>query len=144
MAIGERIDALSVSNLLCAWKEVGITGPFSMLRDLVVAKASEEGFFSKGCGTALVNILKASNEMNIVDADFLDCIMDGLEDRFVDLDIPWATICLKNMSQLKCEDRGMLLHHIVTLANEMHKVLKKAYATKSPSQTMKDGSFFES
>ena len=105
MAIGERIDALSVSSLLCAWSEVGMTshsleegGPFTMLRNLVIEKSSEDAFFSKGCGTALVNILKASNEMNIDDSQFLDCILDGLHDRFADLDIPWATICLKNMS----------------------------------------------
>lgn len=43
MAIGERIDALSVSNLLCAWNEVGLlertTAPFETLRQLVLEKS---------------------------------------------------------------------------------------------------------
>ena len=42
MAIGERIDALSVSNLLCAWKEVDLMDrtdtPFERLKTLVIEK----------------------------------------------------------------------------------------------------------
>ena len=47
MVIGDRIDALSVSNLLCGWREVGLItngpesqayGAFEMLKGLVLEK----------------------------------------------------------------------------------------------------------
>ena len=45
MVIGERIDALSVSNLLCGWREVDMIVPgdeespaFEMLKRLVLEK----------------------------------------------------------------------------------------------------------
>ena len=101
MVIGERIDALSVSNLLCAWSEIDLLdhspAPFELLKNLVVDKADQDAFFSPGCGTALVNIIKASNDLYIQDDEFINCILQGLEDHFDELDIPWATIALKNM-----------------------------------------------
>ena len=91
--IGERVDALSVSNLLSAWNEVGFAGQdlqaFSMLRDLVLDKAEANAFFNGGCGTALVNIVKSCNEMSIDDSAFLDTILEGLRDEYDKLDIPW-------------------------------------------------------
>ena len=51
--------------------------------------------------------------------------------HFDELDIPWIAIFLKNMAQLGCEDRGMLLHHTIEFSNELHLVLKKAYEKKS-------------
>lgn len=75
MSIGERIDALAVSNLLCAWKEVNLlqqtSAPFDMLRQLILDKNDQDSFFSKGCGTALVNIVKSCNELGIDDPDFI-------------------------------------------------------------------------
>ena len=79
MSIGERIDALSVSNLLNSWNEVGLLDSsmqgFELLRELVLEKSSSDAFFSKGCGTALVNIIKACNEMGLADDAFIDCIL---------------------------------------------------------------------
>ena len=78
-SIGERIDALSVSNLLNAWNEVGLLERsmegFDLLKDLVIEKSSSDAFFSKGCGTALVNIIKACNDMGLGDDAFIDCIL---------------------------------------------------------------------
>lgn len=82
LSIGERIDALAVSNLLAAWNEVGEATQteqgFDLVKQLVLDKAKEGAFFSKGCGTALVNIIKSCTEMQYCDAEFLDCILGGL------------------------------------------------------------------
>ena len=150
MVIGDRIDALSVSNLLCAWNEVGLLNhsmqAFDTLKGLVLEKSDAEAFFSSGCGTALVNIIKACKEMGIADDDFIECILEGLHNHFDELDIKWLTILLTNMPQLGCADRGILLDHIIRFSAEMHKFLKKAYETKSTKQSImdKDASFFES
>jgi len=84
-----------------------------MLKQLVMDKTDADALFSKGCGTALVNIIKACNEMGLDDSDFINCFLEGLHLYFDELDTPWVTILLKNMAQLKCEDRRMLLQHIV-------------------------------
>ena len=69
--------------------------------------------------------------MGLGDDAFIDCILQGLKVHFDELDIPWITIFLKNMAQLGCEDRAMLLYHTIEFSNELHKVLKKAYEKKS-------------
>eukprot|EP00354_Favella_ehrenbergii_P010424 CAMPEP_0170452176 /NCGR_PEP_ID=MMETSP0123-20130129/1164_1 /TAXON_ID=182087 /ORGANISM="Favella ehrenbergii, Strain Fehren 1" /LENGTH=98 /DNA_ID=CAMNT_0010714099 /DNA_START=765 /DNA_END=1058 /DNA_ORIENTATION=+ len=94
MSIGERIDPLAVSNLMAAWNEVGMAGPaddrsFELIKSLVLSKASEDAFFSKGCGTALVNIIKSCNEMRYGDAEFIECILGGLANHYEELPIPW-------------------------------------------------------
>lgn len=135
MAIGERIDALSVSNLLCAWNEVGLlertTAPFDTLRQLVLDKNDQEAFFSKGCGTALVNIVKSCGEIGISDPDFISTILQGMFNHFEELSIPWIVILLKNMAQLPCEDRSIILDHLILFSGELHTQLRKAYETKS-------------
>ncbi len=61
-------------------------------------KNDEDALFSKGCGTALVNIIKACNEMRLDDSDFIDVFLAGLYNHFEELDIPWVTILLKNVA----------------------------------------------
>lgn len=61
-------------------------------------KADAGAFFSSGCGTALVNIIKACNEMQFVEPEFIKCILGGLGDYFDELSLPWVTIFLKNMA----------------------------------------------
>ena len=41
------------------------------MKRLVMEKSDKDAFFSKGSGTALVNIIKASYEMGIGDDEFL-------------------------------------------------------------------------
>ena len=91
-----------------------------MVKQLVLDKAKEGAFFSKGCGTALVNIIKSCNEMQYCDAEFLDCILGGLQSHFEELSIPWMTIFLRHMAQLRCDDRAMILRHFVIFATETH------------------------
>ena len=88
MVIGERIDALSVSNLLCGWREIGLYSgldddngseeAIDLVKRMVLAKQDQGAFFSKGCGNALVNIIKACNEMQISDDKFIECMLSGL------------------------------------------------------------------
>lgn len=44
----------------------------------MLEKNDEHDFFSKGCGTALVNIVNSCNEMKIGDTEFLDVILQGM------------------------------------------------------------------
>lgn len=89
LSVGERIDALSVSNLLAAWNEVGLAADqseaFDILRRLVLDKANDGAFFSKGSATALVNIIKACNEMHFTDSEFIECVLTGLQNHFEEL-----------------------------------------------------------
>ena len=61
-------------------------------------KDESEAFFSKGCGTALVNIIKSCKEMQIDDSEFIDCILQGVSEHIDELDIPWITILFTNAS----------------------------------------------
>ena len=69
--------------------------------------------------------------MRIGDVEFIDTILEGVYEHFEELDINWAVILLKNMAQLPCEDRTLILDHLISYSSEMHKVLRKAYETKS-------------
>ena len=69
--------------------------------------------------------------MGLADDAFIDCILKGLKVHFDELDIPWIAIFLKNMAQLGCDDRGMLLNYTIEFSNDLHLVLKKAYEKKS-------------
>ena len=73
-----------------------------MIRDLVLQKSEADAFFFSGCGTALVNIIKACKEMGIDDDEFIECILNGLHDYYGELDIKWVTILLNNVAQLRC------------------------------------------
>ena len=124
-----------MSNLLAAWREVGLLSHsyegFNIVKKLVLEKAKADAMFSKGCATALVNIIKTCNELQIADPQFLNCILTGLHSHFEELDIPWMTILLKNLGQLKCDNRGLVLEHFNRFANDTHKLLRRAYETRS-------------
>ena len=69
-----------------------------------------------------------------------------MADYIDELDIPWVTILFTNAAQLRCDDRGMLMSHLIPLSHEVHDLLKKAYESKSASQSImaRDGSLYES
>ena len=45
--------------------------------------------------------------------------------------MPWVAIFLKNMAQINCVDRGMILKNFNIFASQTHKLLRKAYMSQS-------------
>ena len=90
--------------------------------------------------------MKSCTELGIGDPSFTQVILQGMFNHFEELSIPWAVILLKHLAQLPCEDRTLVLEHLILFSGELHNMLRKAYETKSAAQAImsKDGSFFES
>lgn len=85
--IGERIDGIGCSNLLSGWAELGFRDEqlFDRLAEIMVDKMQREAVFVKGDSTAVVNILKAMNSLQLDNEDFLTGCLEFLVDNFDEL-----------------------------------------------------------
>jgi hypothetical protein len=59
--IGDRVDIMSASNLIYGWAELELEGGevADELARLCIEKNKEDAFYSEGCSTELVNIVKS-------------------------------------------------------------------------------------
>lgn len=92
--IGDRVDIMSASNLIFGWAELQLdsTELADELARLCLEKNKEDAFYSEGCSTELVNIVKSMAQLGYKNDEFLKMVLGHIETCFEDLDISW--ICL--------------------------------------------------
>ena len=67
----------------------GLPKVFETIAGAVVEKANDDTFFGRGNETVMVNILKAMAGLRLAHDDFVEVILEGLEQNFEQLDITW-------------------------------------------------------
>lgn len=95
--IGERVDSLGCSNLLSGWAEFGLRDEklFNTLANIVVDKAKHEAIFVKGDTTAVVNILKAMESLDLQHDEFLSVLIEFVREHFDELKLSWVALLFK-------------------------------------------------
>ena len=100
--IGERIDVVGCSNLMCGWAETGFRNEelFEVLAKIVVDKSKVQAFFSKGDANAIVNIIKSMFDLDMENDEFLNVMLEHLVDNFDELTLSWAVTLLKTLGSV--------------------------------------------
>jgi hypothetical protein len=111
---GDRIDIHSASNLLFAWTETQSYNEElgEQLIKLCLEKDKAGAFYSDGCSTELVNIVKSYQELGIQSDIFLDMILGHTIQCFDEINLSWVVILLKALAQSKC-DPDLAIKHFV-------------------------------
>lgn len=123
--VGDRIDIMSASNLIYGWAELYIEN-LDLADELAIRcleKNDAEAFYSEGCSTELVNIVKSTSKLGYKNDKFMKMILDHIETCFDDLDIGWTVLLLKSLAESRDNDADLVLHFFVKIASNLHKKL---------------------
>lgn len=98
--VGDRIDIMSASNLLYGWAALELEGGevADELVRLCLEKNNEDAFYSEGCSTELVNIVKSLAQLGYKNDEFLRMVLGHIETCFEDLDISWICLLLQSLA----------------------------------------------
>lgn len=116
---------------MSGWGEFGLRdeGLFNALAKIVVDKAQKEAIFAKGDATAVVNILKSMESLDLENDEFLSVLLEFLVDHFDELKFAWASLLFKTLGTITNGSQELLLRTMTVMCQPLHKKMKAAYDT---------------